>query len=345
MASITIKNLYKHFPPSFALQIDELMIEEGEFFGIIGPSGCGKTTLLRLITGLTAPDGGEIWLNGREITKTPPEKRNIGLIFQEPRLFPHFTVEENVGFGLKMKKSRRRDIKAKIDETLGIVGLTGFNRRYPSSLSGGQKQRVALARALVLEPKALLLDEPFSALDPELRVEMRSLIKKLQQEKKITIIFITHDREEAFTLFERMAVMQEGKILQTGTPLHIYNRPQNIKVANFLGINNILPGYIEGKYFYTQGLRILLGTAGQNQTAKYLLLKPESLKIINGEENALPFLTGNIEEITFQAGFYHIKVKVQSQSLNIIQKYQPGKHFTPGAEFKILYHPEEIILL
>lgn len=343
MARIVIKNLYKAFPPSFTLQIDELAIEEGEFFGIIGPSGCGKTTLLRLISGLTRPERGKIYIDHMDITGLPPEKRNIGFIFQEPRLFPHFTVEENIAFGLKMRKIPASQRQAKIDEALAMVGLTGFNNRYPSSLSGGQKQRVALARALILEPKALLLDEPFSALDPELREEMRFLIKKLQKNKKITVIFITHDRKEAFILFERMAVMQEGKILQTGSPLSIYTQPQNIKVASFIGINNILPGSVKEGFFTAGELKIPLSPAHQNLKAGYLLLKPESLKV--AKEN-MPFsFPGTIEEITFQPGFCHIKVKSGSFSLNIIQKYESNLSFKTGEKVWISYNPEEALLL
>lgn len=341
MSGIVVKNLHKSFPPAFSLQIDELAVKEGEFFGIIGPSGCGKTTLLRIITGLTRPDRGKIYINGQEISHLPPEKRNIGLIFQEPRLFPHLTIEENIGFGLKIKNISLK--KAKIDEMLDMVGLAGFNHRYPSSLSGGQKQRAALARALVLQPAALLMDEPFSALDPELREEMRQLIKKLQKEQKITTIFITHDREEAFTLFENMAVMQNGKILQTGRPVDIYHNPSCTEVAGFLGINNIFAGYAKEGCFHTPDFKIILNRDTKRDVS-WLVLKPESLKVKNKKDT--PFsLPARIEEVSFRAGFYYIKARTGNSLFNIVQQYQGETAWAPGEEVILEYNPEQVILL
>lgn len=239
MTILHLKEIEKTFGSEFTLAPLELAIEKGEFFTLIGPSGCGKTTLLKVIAGLVTPDSGTIHHKGHDITKVLAENRHFAMMFQQPHLFPHMTVEQNVSFGLRMQKVPKSERTRKAKEALRQVGLETFLNRYPSELSGGQQQRVSLARALVVEPELLLLDEPFSALDPQLKVEMQQLVKQLQKQLGITTICVTHDQQEAFVLSDRMAVMKEGKILQVGAPHTLYSQPITREVASFLGHENV----------------------------------------------------------------------------------------------------------
>lgn len=240
MTVLHLEEVEKTYNSEFTLAPLELTIEEGEFFTLIGPSGCGKTTLLKVIAGLVTPDRGTLYHKGHDITEVLAEKRHFAMMFQQPHLFPHMTVEQNVSFGLRMKKVPKLERTRKAKEALRQVGLEAFLNRYPSELSGGQQQRVSLARALVVEPELLLLDEPFSALDPQLKEEMQQLVKQLQKQLRITTICVTHDQQEAFLLSDRMAVMKEGKILQVGAPHMLYSHPETREVARFLGHENVL---------------------------------------------------------------------------------------------------------
>ncbi|KIN64982.1 Spermidine/putrescine ABC transporter ATPase subunit [Sulfitobacter noctilucicola] len=222
-----------------------IAIEQGEFFTLLGPSGCGKTTLLRCIAGFETPTSGTIHLSGRDITYTPPNQRPVNTVFQSYALFPHLSVADNVGFGLKMQGKPAAEVKAAVERVLALVKLEDFAKRLPQQLSGGQQQRVALARALAPEPEVLLLDEPLSALDLKLRKEMQSELKRLQTETGITFIFVTHDQEEALTMSNRIGVMSAGALLQVGTPHDIYDRPVNRFVADFIGETNFLEGRVE----------------------------------------------------------------------------------------------------
>jgi spermidine/putrescine transport system ATP-binding protein len=223
-----------------------IAIEQGEFFTLLGPSGCGKTTLLRCIAGFETPTSGSIHLSGRDITYTPPNERPVNTVFQSYALFPHLSVADNIGFGLKMQGKPAKEVKAAVERVLALVKLEDFAKRLPQQLSGGQQQRVALARALAPQPEVLLLDEPLSALDLKLRKEMQSELKRLQTETGITFIFVTHDQEEALTMSDRIAVMSAGELLQVGTPHDIYDRPVNRFVADFIGETNFVEGTVEG---------------------------------------------------------------------------------------------------
>lgn len=240
MTVLRLKEIEKTYDSEFTLAPLELVIEEGEFFTLIGPSGCGKTTLLKVIAGLVTPDKGTIHHKGQDITEVVAERRHFAMMFQQPHLFPHMTVEQNVSFGLRMNKVPKTERTRRAKEALRQVGLESFAARYPSELSGGQQQRVSLARALIVEPELLLLDEPFSALDPQLKDEMQQLVKQLQKQLGITTVCVTHDQQEAFLLADRMAVMKEGKILQVGAPHTLYSHPDTRDVASFLGHTNVL---------------------------------------------------------------------------------------------------------
>ena len=244
--SLELKEIKKSFTEGEAV-LDNISLEisKGEFITLLGSSGCGKTTTLRIIAGLEQPDVGSVWLDGREVTGLEPNQRDVNTVFQNYALFPHMNVAENIGYGLKLKKVPKSEIRKKVSQMLELVQLEGYEKRKPSELSGGQKQRVAIARALVNNPKVLLLDEPLGALDLQLRRAMQIELKHLQKKLGITFIYITHDQEEAINMSDRIAVMKDGRIEQIGTPDEIYNHPKTSYVATFVGNANILHGAAE----------------------------------------------------------------------------------------------------
>ena len=243
--NIKLEDIVKRFGTLEAVSHVSLDIRDGELFTLLGPSGCGKTTILRLVGGFHKPDQGNIYFGDREVSSLPPYERNIGMVFQNYALWPHMTIANNVAYGLKLKKFSKTEIGEKISRALKLVNLTGLEDRYPGQLSGGQQQRVALARALVLNPDVLLLDEPLSNLDAKIRIQVRAEIRKLQKDLGITTIYVTHDQEEALTLSDRIAVINLGKLQQLGSPRDLYERPENPFVADFIGINNLIPGEIQ----------------------------------------------------------------------------------------------------
>lgn len=231
---LELKGIKKSFDTTNVLKGIDFQVEEGEFITILGSSGCGKTTTIRIVAGLEEADEGTVFLNGQEVTNLEPNERNVNTVFQNYALFPHMTVEGNVGYGLKIKNVPKAEIKKRVDEVLELVQLEGYGKRKPSELSGGQKQRVAIARAIVNNPQILLLDEPLGALDLQLRRQMQVELKNLQQSLHITFIYITHDQEEAAAMSDRIVVMNEGRIEQIGTPKEIYEAPATEYVANFI---------------------------------------------------------------------------------------------------------------
>ncbi len=241
---IELRKVRKRFGDFVAVENADFSIREGEFFAMLGPSGCGKTTTLKMIAGFEQPTDGEVILNGVDVSRVPPYKRNVNTVFQQYALFPHMTVANNVRFGPRSKKLKRSEYEASVTEMLDVVRLGDFAHRKPSQLSGGQQQRVALARALVNLPSALLLDEPLAALDLKLREAMQFELKRIQREVGITFVFVTHDQGEALTMSDRIAVMSEGRVEQIGTPQEIYNSPATLFVAGFIGSANLLPGEV-----------------------------------------------------------------------------------------------------
>jgi len=244
MAKLELRGIAKTYGDAPALSGVSLAVEPGEFLTLLGGSGCGKSTTLRIVAGLTDPDAGEVLLDGRSITDTPAHKRGMAMVFQSYALFPHLTVAENVAFGLEMRRLPVRDAKAKVARALDLVALGEFGGRYPRQLSGGQQQRVALARALVVEPHVLLLDEPLSNLDAQLRARLRVELRALQQKLGVTTIYVTHDQAEALALSDRIAFMAAGRIVETGAPEAIYRRPQDRATAEFLGAANLIEGLV-----------------------------------------------------------------------------------------------------
>ena len=281
MTRITIARLSKRFDRQTVLQDLDLVIEDGSFFTLLGPSGCGKTTLLRCIAGFNAPDGGRILFDGDDVTAVPAYERNIGMVFQDYALFPDKTVFDNVAYGLRARKRLADEVRRRTEEALAQVDLQALAARFPAQLSGGQRQRVALARAMVIKPRVLLMDEPLSNLDAKLRLAMRDMILALQRATRITTVFVTHDQEEALALSDHIAVMQEGRVAQQGTPQSLYATPQSAYVADFIGSANLLPVKVSavgradlaGSGFTVDTGSLPAGSTGQ------LVLRPEALQL------------------------------------------------------------------
>jgi len=243
--SISVRNINKRFGNYLALENLNLDVPSGSLLALLGPSGSGKTTLLRIIAGLETPDSGSILHDDEDVTQTSPRDREVGFVFQHYALFRHMTVFENVAFGLRVRKTPRAEVKARVHELLHLVRLEGLESRYPSQLSGGQRQRVALARALAVQPRLLLLDEPFGALDAKVRLELRQWLRRLHEEIHVTTIFVTHDQEEAFEVADQVVVMRNGRVEQTGTPQEVFDRPATPFVMDFLGNVNVFHGRVE----------------------------------------------------------------------------------------------------
>jgi len=345
MDDLRIENVEKRYGQTpgdtgFSLKPVNLTIRNGEFFSLLGPSGCGKTTLLKLVAGLLEEDAGDIWLGDSRITQVPAESRRFAMVFQQALLFPHMTVEDNAAFGLKMQKVAKNERLAQVREMLGHVGLEGYGRRFPHELSGGQQQRVALARSLVLNPRVLLMDEPFSALDPALREEMRELLRTIQQQFRVTVLFVTHDREEAFHLSDRIGVMSEGKLLQVGSVKELRERPVSTKVASFLGINNSIEGTITGDYFHSLDQSIQL-PAGDTHHAgsRFLILRAETLRLVTDATIARPgfaMIGGTVVQLRFNYGFFTAHVQVGNQLLDVSLNSQQAEAAAVGKEIQLM---------
>jgi spermidine/putrescine transport system ATP-binding protein len=301
---LSIAGLCKSFSNQQILSDFHLEVQNGEFITLLGPSGCGKTTLLRIVAGFEEPDSGTILLDGKNLLSLPAEKRKVNTVFQSYALFPHLTVFENVAFGLRLKKVKGEELHNRVNQALTQVQMTGYAGRFPHQLSGGQQQRVAMARATVNKPRILLLDEPLSALDARLRREMQLELKRLQRELGISFIFVTHDQDEALSMSDRVVVIQEGRIAQLGTPRQVYEEPENIYVAKFIGEINTFPGVILGEGDSGQ-VRIRIGDQvvdagnkrglqpGQNVV---LLLRPEDLRLYQKEQQGMTVFAGSIAE-------------------------------------------------
>jgi putative spermidine/putrescine transport system ATP-binding protein len=318
---LALNAVTKSFQSFRAVDQADLQVKAGEFVALLGPSGCGKTTLLRMIAGFIAPDSGSVVVDGEDVTVRPPHERQFGVVFQNYALFPHMTVGENVAYGLKMRGSNKADRRRAAEAALGRVGLPAVIDRFPNQLSGGQQQRVALARALVIEPKLLLLDEPLSALDKNLREGMQFELRSLQQNLGVTSLFVTHDQEEAMTLADRIVVMNAGQIQQVGTPEEVYGRPANRFVAAFLGATNFLPARFVGREgdglvfeFGTQ--KVVVPDATGADTATELAVRPENLSI-SADGDGLPCV---IKQVLFQG--HRIVVQVETLAGQQVTVYQ-----------------------
>jgi spermidine/putrescine transport system ATP-binding protein len=297
-ADVRLERVTKRFDDVVAVDDLSLEIERGSFYALLGPSGCGKTTTLRMIGGFEEPTAGAIYLGEREVSGTPPYKRDVNTVFQSYALFPHLSIFENVAFGLRRRGTRGGELKGKVEEMLELVQLAGYGKRKPRQLSGGQQQRVALARALVNSPRVLLLDEPLGALDLKLRKEMQLFIKRLQHDVGITFIHVTHDQEEAMTMADSIAVMNDGRIEQLGPPAELYERPATPFVAGFLGVSNLLPGVVEGPDAVRLADGTLVRAQVKGRTGSVAAgVRPEKLSI--GRDGGVNELAGKIVESAY----------------------------------------------
>lgn len=283
MSTLTLHSLSKQFGTVTAVDQIDLAVEDAEFLCVLGPSGCGKTTALRMIAGFEVPSGGDIRVDSTSLLGQGPNRRPTAMVFQQYTLWPHMTVFQNVAYGLQLRRLPRNDISRRVAEGLELVGLAGYDERYPAQLSGGQQQRVALARALVLEPKILLLDEPFSSLDAALRIRLREELLRIQRKLQITAIFVTHDQEEALSLADRIALMHDGQIEQLDAPSEMYARPKSLFVADFIGAMNLLPAKRSGDDLLMGSQSLRCPSLTQDQLEVTVAIRPEDFEVSPAE--------------------------------------------------------------
>lgn len=305
---IDLQHISKSFDGEMVLDDLSLSIKENSFVTLLGPSGCGKSTTLRIIGGFTPPDKGNVIFDGQDITKLPPNKRQLNTVFQKYALFPHMTIAENIAFGLKIKNKPKSYIDDKIKYALKLVNLSGFEKRDVTSLSGGQQQRIAIARAIVNEPKVLLLDEPLGALDLKLRQSMQYELIRLKNELGITFVYVTHDQEEALTMSDTIVVMNQGYIQQIGTPEDIYNEPENAFVADFIGHSNIIDGImIKDKLVEILGVKMPCVDEGFGEnTPVDIVIRPEDVELVPAEDG---YMQGDVVSNIFKGVHYELEVK------------------------------------
>ena len=332
---LRIENLVKAFGGNAVVKGVNLAFNKGEFITLLGPSGCGKTTILRMIAGFERPTSGSILVEGTDISPLPPNKRQVGMVFQAYALFPNMNVEDNVGFGLKIAGVPTEQRRARVEEMLKLIGLAGYGQRFPFEMSGGQQQRVALARALAPKPRMLLLDEPLSALDAKIRVSLRQEIRAIQRELGITTVFVTHDQEEALSISDRIVVLSAGNVEQFGTPFEVYNRPATRFVATFVGHLNTLKARVTdaaSKTVTIDGQSVTIPALPANATAGQeisLTMRPEAVSLANGYARDI-VLDGTVSEVSFLGSVIRLKVKLGENDIELDtfndQRTKPPAH-------------------
>ena len=349
-ANLSLENLSKRYGDALVVDGLSLTLPRGQLLTLLGPSGCGKTTTLKLIAGLLQPDGGDVRFNGASVLGLPPEKRGLGMVFQQPTLFPHLTVRGNVGFGLRLRGVRGAELKRRIGAALDAVSLGGLETRFPAQLSGGQQQRVALARTLVTEPRVLLLDEPLSSLDANLRDELRSTVRDLQRRLEITTVFVTHDQKVALALSDVIGVMFGGRLEQFGSPPEIFERPATPAVARFMGASNFISGGLEAH----SGGPVLRHAAGclrlcgnvQGETAT-VTIRPEHIRLEAEPElrtdDAPNQLTGQITQTTYQGESVRYAVAVSQLDLTL-NVHSTRQALSPGTPVRLTLPAEHLVV-
>jgi putative spermidine/putrescine transport system ATP-binding protein len=346
--AVRLRGVRKAFGEIVAVRGIDLEISAGSFVTLLGPSGCGKTTVLRMIAGLEAASGGEIWIKGRRIDEVPIHKRNVGLVFQNYALFPHKTIFDNVAFGLKYRDVPKDEIRQRVARALDIVRLPGVERRFPAHLSGGQQQRIALARAVVIEPDVLLLDEPLSALDANLREEMRVELKRIQRDLNITTIFVTHDQAEALALSDKVVVMSDGRKEQEGTPETVYSRPASRFVAEFLGHANLLSGPIDsaGRLRLADGSLLKLANSQPSERPVVVVLRAERILLTEtaSEGDDVSVLDGVVRAVDYQGVAARYFVEAGGSILQVINPID-AHPFRDGARVKLQVRARDCVLL
>jgi len=338
MTTLSLKNLTCRFGDVVAVDGIDLDVGDRELVSLLGPSGCGKTTTLRCIAGFESPDSGDILFDQVSVAGLPPEKRNLGMVFQNYALFPHMTVSGNLAYGLQMRKTPQQEIDRRIGETLEIVQLAGLEDRYPNQLSGGQQQRVALARALIIEPRVLLLDEPLANLDAKLREEMRFFIRNLQKDLGITTIYVTHDQAESMVMSDRIVVMFNGRIHQIGRPAEIYNFPATQDIADFIGLSNFIACTVTGRenndqYIVDTPAGTLRSTTNASHTVSskvIMMVRPEVITLHNGSaEGAHNEITGTVAEKYYLGNVITYRIRYTDDAILQVQG-QPWSKFEVG---------------
>jgi putative spermidine/putrescine transport system ATP-binding protein len=351
MGLLEIHGLQKKFALSTAVEHFELDVARGEFISFLGPSGCGKTTTLRMIAGFEQPSAGTIRIEGTDITHRPPNRRNVGMVFQSYALFPNMTVADNVGFGLKVAKRPASEIAPRVKEMLELIKLPALGNRYPYQLSGGQQQRVALARALAIQPKVLLLDEPLSALDAKIRVALRNEIRSIQRKLGITTIYVTHDQEEALSLSDRIVVMRDGRVEQIGNPFEIYNFPRTTFVASFVGTLSILRGQVAdpGRGTIVVDGQEIVAARGLEEAkageARAVALRPEivSLHDTAGNGNRM---RGTVEDVNFLGSIVRIRVRFGENTVSLDTFNNPASvPPQPGQAVTVSFPRDAVLVL
>jgi putative spermidine/putrescine transport system ATP-binding protein/spermidine/putrescine transport system ATP-binding protein len=355
MSTVTLDNIVKRFGTFTAVHPTNLEIPEGTFLTLLGPSGCGKTTNLRMIAGLLDPTEGEIRIGGKSVNNVPIHKRNLGIVFQNYALFPHKSVADNVAFGLKYRNVPSSEIPGRVQKALDLVQLPDVGDRYPKALSGGQQQRIALARAIVIEPDVLLLDEPLSALDANLREDMRVELKRIQDQIGVTTVFVTHDQSEALAMSDQIVVMSAGRVEQVGTPEEVYNRPASEFVANFLGASNIIEGKCSGKDAETAALDVpVFGKVPVpadkapkvSEGAAKLVLRAEKLQLMPQGADTTGMVTSEavVETVDYQGQTVRYFIRAggrQFQAINMID----GRPFPEGTTVTAGFRPVDCAAL
>jgi spermidine/putrescine ABC transporter ATP-binding subunit len=349
--AIAFRGVAKRYGNQEALQPTELEIEEGEFFCLLGPSGCGKTTTLNLVGGFIAPTSGEILIRGENVNRLPPYRRAVNTVFQNYALFPHMTVRDNVGFGLKMARIAKRDAGGRIEEALALVGLETFADRLPAQLSGGQQQRVAVARALVNRPAVLLLDEPLGALDLKLRKRLQIELAQIHRDVGTTFVYVTHDQEEAMSMATRIAVMNEGRIDQVGTPHEIYHRPTSAFVADFIGESNFIEVEVGagGRAALDSGAEVPAPPPQRSGRAT-LMVRPESIQVQRLADSNGSGLRGRIAQSSFLGS--HTRIAVNCDGVNAPvtaalfgAEGAAASDLLPETEVVLIWDPADVVLL
>ena len=346
--SIKVRNAVKKYGDQTIISNLSLDIKEGEFFTLLGPSGCGKTTLLRMIAGFNSIEGGDFYFGDTRINDIDPAKRNIGMVFQNYAIFPNMNVEKNVAFGLKNRKLPKEEIQSKTDQFLKLMKIDEYRDRMPERLSGGQQQRVALARALAITPDVLLMDEPLCNLDAKLRVEMRTVIKEIQNSVGITTVYVTHDQEEAMAVSDRIAVMNHGDIQQIGTPKVLYQRPANLFVATFIGHTNVLDGKLvvkDGKAYLqlANGYEVLMNTIEDSEIKEQDVkasIRPEELVVNKDHQDGLKAIVDDAVFLGLNTHYFaHL---VDGEKIEIIQESQIDSMIEKGTEISLSVKTEKI---
>ena len=352
MAHVTVRGITKSFGSLKALDDVSCEFEDGKFYALLGPSGSGKTTLLRMIAGFEFADKGSIHIDGESVDTLPVEKRDIGMVFQNYALFPNMNVFDNVAFGLSVRGTDKGDIAKRVDETLELVQLTGLDQRKPNQLSGGQRQRVAVARALITNPRVLLLDEPLSALDRSLRVEMEVELRRIQRDVGITTIFVTHDQEEALTMSDHIGILDKGRMVQEGPPLHVYENPNSVFSAKFLGESNLLRGAAkDGRILLADGSLVACATTvpagGRSPTV--CSIRPEKITISRDtgppDGSSRNHLRGTVVRHIFAGNSLTYQVQWHDEILRVFMQNLSGDILDDGTPIGLSWKPGDTVVV